>query len=122
MGDTMEKNVRLRILLVMELIMEQTDAEHGVTMQDILQWLESNQIAGERKSIYEDIHALQEYGLNISYNKEDKTYRMVERQMDQEELGLLVKAVRAADFISDKKAEEMIGHLLNYVSVYQRQI
>lgn len=121
-GDTMEKNVRLRILLVMELIVERTDEEHGVTMQEILQWLESNQIAGERKSIYEDIHALQQYGLNITYNKEDKTYRLVERQMDTEELALLIQAVRAADFIPENKEKQMIEHLMNYVSVYQRQI
>lgn len=118
----MEKNVRMRILLVMEIIMERTDAEHGVTMQDILKWLESNNIAGERKSIYEDIHALQEYGLQISYNQEDKTYRLMARQMDTEELGLLIRAVRSADFISQKKAEEMVEHLLNYVSIYQREI
>lgn len=106
----------------MEIIMERTDAEHGVTMQEILQWLESNQIAGERKSIYEDIHALQQYGLSITYKKEDKTYRLMERQMDTEELGLFVQAVRAADFIPENKAKQMIGHLMNYVSVYQRQI
>lgn len=75
----MKKNVRLRLLLVMELIVEKTDSEKGVTMQDILEWLEENDIAGERKSVYEDIHALQEYGLQISYNQTDKTYRLMAR-------------------------------------------
>ena len=35
----MEKNVRLRVLYVMELFVEQTDSEKGVTMQEILVWL-----------------------------------------------------------------------------------
>ena len=35
----MEKNVRLRVLYVMELFVQQTDAENGVTMQEILDWL-----------------------------------------------------------------------------------
>lgn len=73
----MEKNVRLRLLYVMEILVEQSDGTHGVTMQNILSWLEEHQIAGERKSVYEDIHALQEYGLTIEYYSEDKTYRLV---------------------------------------------
>ena len=74
----MEKNVRLRLLLVLEMLVEQTDETHGVTMQDLLKWLADHQIAGERKSVYEDIHALQEYGLNIIYNADDKAYHMVQ--------------------------------------------
>ena len=35
----MEKNVRLRVLYVMELFVEQTDSEKGVTMQEILDWV-----------------------------------------------------------------------------------
>ena len=54
----MEKNVRLRVLYVMELFVQQTDAENGVTMQEILDWLADHNLTGERKSIYEDIHAL----------------------------------------------------------------
>lgn len=73
----MEKNVRLRMLYVMELLVEQTDANHGVTMQDILAWLEEHNLTGERKSIYEDIHALQQFGLDIQYYQTDRTYRMV---------------------------------------------
>ena len=58
----MEKNVRLRVLYVMELFVQQTDAENGVTMQEILDWLADHNLTGERKSIYEDIHALKEFG------------------------------------------------------------
>jgi predicted DNA-binding transcriptional regulator YafY len=61
----------------MELFIERTDAEHGVRMQDILEWLADHNLTGERKSIYEDIHALQQYGLDIRYTQTDKTYRMV---------------------------------------------
>ena len=75
----MEKNVRLRVLYVMELFVQQTDAENGVTMQEILDWLADHNLTGERKSIYEDIHALKEFGLDIQYTKSDKTYRLASR-------------------------------------------
>lgn len=116
----MEKNVRLRILLVMEIFFERTDAEHGVSMQDILRWLEQNGIAGERKSVYEDIHALKQYGLSIEYYQEDKTYRLIERAMEIAELKLLVDAVHASKFITKKRANQMIQHIMDMTSCYQK--
>ena len=71
----MVKNVRMRLLLVMQVLTEQTDEKHGLTMKEILEWITEIGIAGERKSVYEDIHALQEFGLPIVYCTEDKTYR-----------------------------------------------
>lgn len=71
----MVKNVRMRLLLVMQILTEQTDGEHGLTMKEIIDFVTEHGIAGERKSIYEDIHALQEFGLPIVYYTEDKTYR-----------------------------------------------
>lgn len=59
--------------------MRQTDAENGVTMQEILDWLADHNLTGERKSIYEDIHALKEFGLDIQYTQSDKTYRLASR-------------------------------------------
>ena len=59
--------------------MQQTDAENGVTMQEILDWLADHNLTGERKSIYEDIHALKEFGLDIQYTQTDKTYRLASR-------------------------------------------
>ncbi len=73
----MKKNVRLRVLFLMELFVSQTDSKHGVTMSDMLEWLEEHDLTAERKSIYEDIRALKEYGLEIEYFKEDRTYRML---------------------------------------------
>lgn len=75
----MEKNVRLRVLYAMELFVQQTDAENGVTMQEIIDWLADHNLTGERKSIYEDIHALKEFGLDIQYTQSDKTYRLASR-------------------------------------------
>lgn len=71
----MVKNVRMRLLLVMELLTGETNAEKGVTMQEIVNFVNERGFAGERKSIYEDIHALQEFGLPIVYYSQDKTYR-----------------------------------------------
>lgn len=116
----MEKNVRLRILLVMELFFERTDLEHGVSMGEIIHYLEGNNISGERKSVYEDIHALQEYGLAIEYFSEDKTYRLTERVLEMAELKLLVDAVHASKFISKQRADVMVEKITEMAGCYRR--
>lgn len=117
----MEKNSRQRLLFIMEQMIEYTDAEHGVSMQEILHWLEQHGIAGARKSVYEDIYALQEYGLDIIYDQEDRKYRIPNRMIDREELLLFIRAVREADFIPKAKAQEMIMHIKSFVSSYERK-
>lgn len=117
----MEKNVRLRLLLVMEMLIECTDENHGLSMQDILRKLEENGIAGERKSIYEDIHALQRYGLDIEYNREKKTYKVINRIVNTEEVRIIIKALQNYNEIDEDTADEIISHVLNYLSVFERE-
>lgn len=117
----MEKNVRLRLLLVMEMLIECTDENHGLSMQDILRKLEENGIAGERKSIYEDIHALQRYGLDIEYNREEKTYKVINRIVNTEEVRIIIKALQNYNEIDEDTADEIISHVLNYLSVFERE-
>lgn len=117
----MEKNVRLRLLLVMEMLIECTDENHGLSMQDILRKLEENGIAGERKSIYEDIHALQRYGLDIEYNREKKTYKVINRIVNTKEVRIIIKALQNYNEIDEDTADEIISHVLNYLSVYERE-
>ena len=117
----MEKNVRLRLLLVMEMLIECTDENHGLSMQDILRKLEENGIAGERKSIYEDIHALQRYGLDIEYNREKKTYKVINRIVNTEEVRIIIKALQNYSEIDKDTADEIISHVLNYLSVFERE-
>ena len=117
----MEKNVRLRLLLVMEMLIECTDENHGLSMQDILRKLEENGIAGERKSIYEDIHALQRYGLDIEYNREEKTYKVINRIVNTKEVRIIIKALQNYNEIDEDTADEIISHVLNYLSVYERK-
>lgn len=122
MGDIrMEKNIRIRVLLVMEILLEKTDKDHGVSMQEILEWIAESGVAGERKSVYEDIHALQKYGLNIQYNNDDRTYRLIQRGMDTEDIKLFAKALDNADFVDKDKKAELINDIASYASCYERE-
>ncbi|MBO5522741.1 MAG: hypothetical protein J5986_03555 [Roseburia sp.] len=46
---------KLKLLYLMQLLLEKTDEEHAVTMSEIIEYLEKNDIQAERKSIYNDM-------------------------------------------------------------------
>ncbi len=103
---------KLKLLYIMQFLMERSDEAHAVTTQEIIAYLEANDIAAERKSIYTDIEQLMEFGIDIIKVKERPGgYYLASRQFELAELKLLVDAVQASKFITSKKSGELIGKL-----------
>ena len=111
---------KLKLLYIMQLLMERTDEEHQVTTQDIIDYLDAQGIAAERKSIYTDIDLLIDFGVDIIKIKERPGgYYLASRQFELAELKLLVDAVQASKFITTKKSRELIGKLESLCSRYE---
>ncbi|MDK2789400.1 MAG: hypothetical protein PWP07_2645, partial [Epulopiscium sp.] len=51
-------NQKLKILYLMKILLEKTDEENAITLNQMIAELERYGIAAERKSIYDDIEAL----------------------------------------------------------------
>ncbi len=99
----------------MDIFKKHTDSDTFITMEQILSLLEKHNITAERKSIYEDINALKDFGLNIELVR-NKGYHLVTREFETSELKLLVDAVQASKFITEKKSNELIKKLENLTS------
>lgn len=117
-------NQKLKLLSVMQILLQRTDEEHTMSAQDICQTLESVYgISAERKGIYTDIEALSEMGMDIIQNKGSASgYYIGSREFELAELKLLVDAVQSSKFISGKKSEELIKKLESLTSVHQAQL
>lgn len=103
---------KLKLLYIMQFLMERTDEDHTVTTQDIIAHLATNGITAERKSIYNDIDQLIDFGMDIIKIKERPGgYYLASRQFELAELKLLVDAVQASKFITPKKSNELIKKL-----------
>lgn len=103
---------KLKLLYIMQFLLERTDEEHVVTTQELIDYLAANGITSERKSIYTDIELLTEFGMDIIKVKERPGgYYLASRQFELAELKLLVDAVQASKFITTKKSGELIGKL-----------
>ena len=120
---------KLKILYLMKIFMEKTDEEHYITMSDIMYELEGYDIECERKSIYRDIDALIEYGLDIEKVQKDKTcyYYLSTREFELAEVKLLVDAVQSERFITQKKSNALIKKIMGLTSsenasALQRQV
>ncbi len=111
---------KLKILYLIDYLKNETDEEHGVTIMDMINYLKSYDIQAERKSLYSDIEELENYGYDIISYKKDKQclYALVSREFENAELKLLVDAVNASKFISNKKSRELVKKLETFVSRY----
>ena len=56
-------------ILILEHLLAGTSRDRVVTMQEILDKLAEYEITAERKSIYDDLEALREFGLDIEFKR-----------------------------------------------------
>lgn len=115
-------NQKMKLLYLVKILLERTDEDHGLTMQEIIAALEAYDIKAERKSLYDDINLLiDNYKMDIVSEKANKTYyyRVVSRDFELAELKLLVDSVQAAKFITVRKSNELIKKLEGLASKYE---
>ncbi len=114
-------NQKLKLMYLVDKFMRDTDEEHGITVPDMIAYLESNDIKAERKSLYDDIETLRSYGMDIVMEKKDRKsyYKLVSREFELAELKLLVDSVQSAKFMTKKKTEQLIEKLESLASRHQ---
>lgn len=113
---------KLKLLYIKDFFEENSDSEHGVTVAEIIDFLDSVGIEAERKSIYDDISLLCDYyGMNIEKKKvpHNTEYYLLDRRFDMHELKLLCDSVEASRFITDKKSRELIDKLKSECSRHE---
>lgn len=103
---------KLKILYLAQLLMERSDEAHPITTKEMIDHLAAQGIHAERKSIYDDMAALQDFGMDIiSIREKPGGYYLGSRQFELAELKLLVDAVQASRFVTTKKSRELISKL-----------
>lgn len=113
-------NQKLKLPLLERTLLRETDEEHPVTVPELISALEGYGIAAERKSIYDDMEALRELGLDVQSRKgRTPGWFVGERDFQLPELKLLVDAVQSCKFITARKSAELIRKLESFASRHQ---
>ena len=116
-------NQKLKLLYLMQMLLERSDENHPLTVQDMIDELSLHDISAERKSIYADLEALQLFGLDIVRSKGKSTgYYIASRDFELPELKLLVDSVQSSKFITHKKTLSLIKKIEGLASVYDAQL
>jgi len=120
-------NQKLKLLYLLQYLMNETDCEHQKSMAQIIAYLESRGISAERKSIYDDIEMLNLYGDEAGFSIEKTRgrspgYYVDTRAFELPELRLLVDSVQSSKFITQSKTMELIRKLEGLASIYDAQL
>ncbi len=115
-----KENQKQKLIRILEILMRETDDEHGLTISEIIDRLSEYGISAERKSIYDDFVTLEELGYSVSKtNTRPPRYMLDNKIFELPELKMLVDAVQASKFITAEKTREIIKKLEIFAGVHR---
>ena len=105
------------------MLRENTDENHPMSTPDIIKYLENQGIHAERKSIYNDMECLADFGYDVVQvqSRLGGGYYLGSREFELPELKLLVDAVQSSKFLSLRKSNALITKLEKLASRYEAQ-
>ncbi len=109
----MDKDIkRIRLLKIWEILNCDTDEEHPLGTEAILSKLAKEGIECVRTTLYEDIKTLQKYGYEIfCVRSTSNQYYVCDRSISVPEVLILMDAVQAAGFITERKTMELVDKI-----------
>ena len=105
--------LKIKLLAIWEMLSQDTDPLHPLGTNEIIARLAEKGIPCDRRTLAQDIKVLQEYGYEVQEEKVGKQngYYMDDRKFSLGELKILIDAVQAASFVTEKKTKEIIEKL-----------
>ena len=114
--DTVRR--RQKLLYLLKIFFYETDRSHGLTQQQLKERLYDYGISVDRKAMYYDIEAINNFARANGYDFEivinqgrGAEYYLQGRSFETGELKLLCDAVSSAKFIAEARAAELIGKI-----------
>ena len=101
---------KIKLLKLLELLRLDTDEQHPMTTNQICARLDAMDIICDRRTLSKDIALLNEQGYEVmdTYVGHEKGYYVEDRNFSIPELKILMDAVQAASFITEKKTAELV--------------
>ena len=116
-------NQKLKILYILDYLQKNSHQDHPVRTSELLSMLEEHDIVCDRKTVYSDIAALLDYGVDIlSIPGKNGGYYIASRNFELPELKLLIDAVQSSRFLTEKKSRELIEKLCSQCSVHDARL
>ena len=113
-----QSSQKQKLLILQKILLTETDENHPLSVNDLIQKLKLYDIKAERKTIYDDIATLASVGMDIVVDKRghSNVYYVGSRLFQDEELLVLADAVASSKFLTVKKSNELIKKLQSLTS------
>lgn len=121
---TGSESQKQKILYLIRLFFERTDAEHGITLPFVIEYLAERGIKSERKALYRDIKALNDFGFDVGKisHGAHTSYALKTRPLASGELSLMADAVQSSRFLTPEQAESLVGKLSLLAPLHDRPL
>ena len=108
-------NQKLKIFYILDYLEQNSHEDTPVKAAELIAMLDrDHRISCDRKTVYSDIAALQEYGVDIvALPGKNGGYYIASRNFELPELKLLIDAVQSSRYLTEKKSRELIEKLCN---------
>ena len=114
----------MRLFALKEILERETDDKHSITMDGILQLLQTKyDMKAERKSIYDDMRAFREseFMYVTPPQGRERGYSVADRLFHVSELKMMIDAIQSSKFLSEKNTSDLIKKLETLCSKYEAQ-
>ena len=104
---------KIKLLKLMEILRQETDGEHPMRATAVCERLVQEGISCDRRTLSKDLTVLNDYGFEVMSVMvgHEKAYYIEDRSFSVPELKILIDAVQAASFITEKKTQELVAKI-----------
>lgn len=104
---------KIKLLKLMEILRQETDEDHPLKTTAICEKLIAMNIKCDRRTLHKDMKVLNEQGFEVMslLIDHERAYYIADRSFSVPELKILIDAVQAASFVTDKKTAELIDKI-----------
>lgn len=107
----MKDTQKIRPLAIYQLLKNCTDSAHPMGSFEIANTLNLEGLPTSIKEVKDDVKLLKEWGFQVGEVQGEDAYYILGNLFDSAELRVLIDAVSAASFISEKKSDDLIKKL-----------
>lgn len=117
-------NSKLKLLYILDYLRKYTNEEHPVSTTALINYLESNDVSAERKTVNDDIRQLNQYFDDaFEYRRgKDGGYYCVSQDFELSEIKMLVDSVQSSKFITEKQSLDLIKKLESLTNKYDAEL
>lgn len=115
---------KIKLLKLYELLRKETDVDHPISRIELCRRLNEMGISSNVRTLSLDIEVMQENGFEImSFLKDkEKFYYVPEHELTVPEIKILIDAVQAASFVTEKKTAELVEKIAALGGSHQAEL